>query len=61
MTEVSRPDEAAVDEQRRAKYAALPPRIRPDDFVGSVETRKLGGRPSAAMSEAQAAVLPISG
>ena len=55
MDQTGRLDEAAIEEQRIERFRALPPRVRPDDVIGMVETRRAGGRPGSAPSEAQQA------
>ncbi|MEU4557898.1 hypothetical protein AB0F72_05895 [Actinoplanes sp. NPDC023936] len=61
MDELNRPDEAAIEAQRKAKFGALPPRLRPDDLVGLVETRSAEDRPASATSEAQQIALTAGG
>jgi len=52
MTERA-PEEADFAGLRYAKFGELPPRIRPDEFVETVETQAPPGRPESAASEAQ--------
>jgi hypothetical protein len=39
MTEEEQLTEAAVARARAARFGTMPPRIRPDDYVESVDTR----------------------
>jgi hypothetical protein len=53
MTDEIEINAAGAETERKDRFGTLPPRIRPDDFVGLVETRRGEGRPYSAPSEAQ--------
>lgn len=50
MADQDRSTETAIADRRTARFGALPPRVRPDDLVESVDTRYREDRPATALA-----------
>ncbi|BCJ40547.1 hypothetical protein GCM10010168_81190 [Actinoplanes ianthinogenes] len=59
------PDELMTDsdaeQERIARFRALPPRVRPDEMVELAETRSAQGRPASALTEDEQTVRYAAG
>ncbi|GAA4587067.1 hypothetical protein BJY16_008119 [Actinoplanes octamycinicus] len=50
-----------AEQERIARFRALPPRVRPDEMVELTETRSAQGRPAPALNEDEQALRYAAG